>query len=113
MRNCPNGRHYLQRRCCTALLTTVTLTVIPASYSTGQTASTGALTGVTLGPAGAVVPDAVLHLVNVETGETQSATSDGEGRLIFALLPPGSFDLQPYPGFDRECLLGRRNLAPG
>jgi len=71
----------------------VPLTVVLVSYSYGQTAATGALTGVTLDPSGAVLPGVVLHLVNQDTAEAQSATSDEEGRFRFLLLSPGSYEL--------------------
>jgi hypothetical protein len=59
----------------------------------GQTASTGALTGVALDPSGAVLPDVVVTLVNQKTMETQSATSNKEGLFTFRSLLPGSYEL--------------------
>ena len=67
----------------------------------GQTPSTGALTGVTLDPTGAVLPDVVVRLINTDTGSTTSVTSDKEGRFSFLLLPPGRYGLQANrTGFD-------------
>lgn len=60
----------------------------------GQTASTGALTGVTLDPSGAVVPGVLVRLVNRVTGAIASASSDKEGRFGFPLLPPGGYEIQ-------------------
>ena len=60
----------------------------------GQTASTGALTGVTLDPSGAIVPGVVVHLYKEGGGEKKSATSDKNGRFGFPLLPPGRYQLQ-------------------
>ena len=60
----------------------------------GQTASTGALTGVTLDPSGAVLPGVVVHLAKEGGGEKKSATSDENGRFGFLLLPPGRYELQ-------------------
>jgi TonB dependent receptor/Carboxypeptidase regulatory-like domain/TonB-dependent Receptor Plug Domain len=65
-----------------------------AGRALGQTASTGAVTGITLDPAGAVVPDVVVHLTKVGGSETKSATSDDSGRFGFLLLPPGRYQLQ-------------------
>ena len=58
-----------------------------------QTASTGALIGVTLDPAGSVIPGVILHLVNPANGDSQSATSDKDGRFSFLFLRPGSYEL--------------------
>jgi hypothetical protein len=73
---------------------TIVMKVVLASNGLCRTASTGALTDETHDPSGAVVPDVVLHLLNLETGETQSATSDREGRFSFPLLSPGSYEIQ-------------------
>ena len=58
-----------------------------------QTASTGALIGVTLDPAGSVIPSVILHLVNPASGDSRSATSDKDGRFSFLFLRPGSYEL--------------------
>lgn len=94
MRNCANRPGYLQRRCFSALLTFGALTVAFVSHCYGQTASTGALTGVTLDPSSAAIPGVVLRLINPDTAETQSATSDDEGRFRFLLLSPARYQLQ-------------------
>jgi Carboxypeptidase regulatory-like domain/TonB-dependent Receptor Plug Domain len=65
-----------------------------AGGARGQTASTGALTGVTLDPSGAVIPGVILHLTNVNGSEAKSATSDNNGRFGFFLLPPGTYEAQ-------------------
>ena len=72
-----------------------------SSRTTGQTPATGALTGVTLNPTGAVLPAVVLLLTNKDTASTTSVTSDKEGRFSFFLLPPGGYGLQASrTGFD-------------
>ena len=71
----------------------VAIILVFTAESYGQTASTGALTGVTLDPSGVVLPSVALHLVNQDTTETQSATSDEEGRFRFLLLSPGGYEL--------------------
>ena len=48
----------------------------------------------TFDPSGSVVPGVVLQLTNSPTGESEFATSDGDGRFSFLLLSPGSYDLQ-------------------
>ena len=59
-----------------------------------QTASTGALKGVTLDPSGAVLPEALIRLVNQDTGLTLSRTSDEQGRFSFLLLDPGRYRVE-------------------
>src|SRR5580692_691010 len=46
----------------------------------GQTASTGALAGVVLDPSGVALPGVAIPLVNQETSEEESMTSDEQGR---------------------------------
>ena len=60
----------------------------------GQTASSGALTGVTVDPSGAVLPGVVVTLVNQNTLETESTTSDKEGLFAFLSLFPGRYELR-------------------
>lgn len=59
-----------------------------------QTASTGALAGVTMGASRAALPGVKLKLINVNTSESQSTISDDEGRFGFFLLAPGDCLLQ-------------------
>lgn len=59
----------------------------------GQTAITGALSGVTLDPSGATLPWVGLHLSGDGAGD-RYAISDDEGRFAFSLLPPGTYQLQ-------------------
>jgi hypothetical protein len=76
-----------------ARLTLLVLTVTSTGHAYAQTSSTGALTGVTLDPSGAVLPGVVLRLVSQDTAGTQSTISDKEGRFNFPLLPPGTYTL--------------------
>jgi len=72
----------------------IAIMLLYTSRVCGQTASTGALTGVILDPSGRVVAGVNLDLVSRKTSEKQSASSDGEGRFSFPLLPPGSYELR-------------------
>ena len=59
-----------------------------------QTASTGAVTGITSDSSGALLPDVDITLTKENSGETRSATSDDEGRFGVLLLSPGAYDLK-------------------
>jgi hypothetical protein len=93
MRQGSSNRHYRQPRAYSVLFVFLAITVMFVSNASGQTAATGAMTGVTLDPSGAILPGVALHLVNQDTDETQTATSDGEGRFRFLLLAPGGYQL--------------------
>ena len=72
----------------------VALALALAGVAGGQTASTGALTGVTLDPSGAVLAGIILRLINEDASEVKSATSDNNGRFAFVLLPPGTYAVE-------------------
>lgn len=59
----------------------------------GQTASTGAVTGVALDPSGAALPGVIVRLSKEGGSETKSTTSDNDGRFGFLLMPPGAYQL--------------------
>jgi hypothetical protein len=75
-------------------LTPVALSLALAGGVRGQTASTGALTGLTLDPSGAILPGVTLHLKYQDGSEAKSATSDNNGRFAFYLLAPGTYEVQ-------------------
>src|SRR5690348_8282609 len=60
----------------------------------GQSATTGALTGVVTDPSGGVISGATVTLTNSGTGAVRSATTDGGGNYKFSLIPPGSYSLK-------------------
>jgi hypothetical protein len=73
----------------------IAITMLFANVSThGQTASTGALTGVTVDPSEAVVGGVTVHLSNEVMGTTASSISDKEGRFAFTQLAPGRYELK-------------------
>jgi hypothetical protein len=47
-----------------------------------------------LDPSGVALPVATIHLVNQETSEEESTTSDEQGRFGFQFLSPGKYELQ-------------------
>jgi Carboxypeptidase regulatory-like domain/TonB dependent receptor len=76
------------------LLLALTIALLSSRKTSGQTASTGALTGFALDPSGAVLPGVVLHLTIEDGSEARSASSDNDGRFGFLLLRPGTYELQ-------------------
>ena len=84
----------LCRRCWSLPLIALTFAILSSRSMYSQTASTGALTGVTLDPSGAVLPGVILHLTREDGSEEKSATSDNNGRFGFLLLRPGTYKLQ-------------------
>src|SRR6476619_4795584 len=75
-------------------LTLIAMSLALAGGARGQTASTGALTGLTLDPSGAVLSGVTLHLRDMDGSEAKFATSDNNGRFAFFLLPPGTYEVQ-------------------
>lgn len=71
-----------------------TLSLLFAGGVCAQTASTGAVIGLTLDSSGAVVPGVTMNLVESKTGQVLSATSDENGRFAFLLLPPSTYELR-------------------
>jgi Carboxypeptidase regulatory-like domain len=68
------------------------LSVVPLSKSSFcQTSSTGAMTGVTLDPSGAALPQVSVQLTKPDGTEARKAESDENGRFGFSLLPPGTY----------------------
>ncbi|MGB8013592.1 MAG: carboxypeptidase regulatory-like domain-containing protein [Terriglobales bacterium] len=57
----------------------------------GQDASTGALRGVVLDAQGAVITDADIVAIRVETGVRYHSATDSAGRFVVDLLPPGQY----------------------
>ena len=76
------------------LLLALTVAISSSRKTSAQTASTGALTGLTLDPSGAVLPGVLLHLTTEDGSGARSATSDDSGRFGFFLLRPGTYELQ-------------------
>ncbi len=62
-----------------------------ASAAWGQDASTGALRGVVLDAQGAVITNADIVAIRVETGIRYHSATDSAGRFAVDLLPPGEY----------------------
>lgn len=62
--------------------------------STGAQTHRGSIRGTITDPNGASISGAAIKLVNEETNETRTATSNEEGQYTLASLPPGSYSLE-------------------
>lgn len=68
-------------------------------FAAGQTTTTGQIGGEIVDPTGAVVPGANVTLRS-EAGLRRETASDAQGHYLFALLPPGVYQLTvSAPGF--------------
>jgi len=62
-----------------------------AAVSSAQSIVTGAVSGTITDPAGAILPNATVTLVNTGTGDTQSGKTNASGVYLFPLLQPGEY----------------------
>lgn len=70
------------------------VTLIAAPLLTAQSLTTGGVAGVVSDPTGAPVPGAAVTLKNLDTGASQSSTSNNSGEYQFSLLKPGHYSVQ-------------------
>jgi hypothetical protein len=75
-----------------ARLAPLALLLFLAAPALAQTTST--LTGDVKDATGAVIPGAAVTVRSLETGRTSTATSDAEGRYVFAGLPVGAYEVR-------------------
>lgn len=61
-------------------------------------AGTGTITGVVSDPTGAIVPNATVKLVSINTGLENTATASGDGIYTFTLLQPGRYTVSATSG---------------
>jgi hypothetical protein len=77
-----------------------------AGAAQAQSPTTGQITGVVKDPSGAVVSDAKITLTS-SAGVQREAISDASGRFAFALLPPGSYQVETEKaGFSKATTEG-------
>jgi len=55
---------------------------------------TGSIRGTVTDPAGAVIPNATVMVMAVDTGQTRTATTNSLGEYIFPSLPPGTYKIR-------------------
>jgi len=76
----------------TAIVAVLGLAMLTLSgLASGQTIVTGDLTGTVTDPSGAVVSGAAVTLASVDSGSTQTATTNAAGVYRFSLLKPGDY----------------------
>jgi hypothetical protein len=89
------------------------LVVLWAICCFGQTQILGTISGAILDPTGAAVPDASVVLTNKDTNQSQTTTTNGEGRYVFSDLSPGTYEVaSSKPGF-QQCVNAGVNLVAG
>ena len=73
----------------------------------GAQESAASLNGTIQDPSGAVVPDAEISLVNVNTGVAKTTVSTGTGRYVYVAVPPGQYSLSvAKTGFSKATRKG-------
>ena len=76
------------------LMLALTVALLSSETTYSQTASTGALSGVTLDPSGAILPRVSIHLAKSDGTEIMSADSDENGLFGFFLMAPGTYEVK-------------------
>ena len=84
----------------------ILLVTVCAALSWGQSATS--LRGSVKDKQGGAVPDAVIELLQADTGLRRNVTTDASGEYQFSQLPPGNYAITvTKPGF---TVLTQRNL---
>ncbi|HMJ26292.1 MAG TPA: carboxypeptidase regulatory-like domain-containing protein [Pyrinomonadaceae bacterium] len=96
---------HARHRCICRLAATVFIFATPLIFApltpAQQTVTSATLNGLVQDLSGALVTDATLTATNVETNQSQVATTDQEGRYRFPYLPVGTYKLTvKAPGFN-------------
>ncbi len=67
----------------------------------------GSITGTIRDPNGAVVPDVLVTVRNVATGQSREARTDESGNYVITLLPVGTYEVAAeHPGFKKAVASG-------
>src|ERR1700686_2517345 len=80
------------RKLSTALMA-VMIMVLLTAVAPAQSTQTGDVTGTVTDPSGAVVPGASVTLKSLDTGGSQSTTTNQSGDFRFTLLKPGRYSV--------------------
>lgn len=69
--------------------------------------TTGSVRGGIVDPSGAPIPSARIELINADTSVSYRQSSNGEGRYLFNLVPPGNYNIRASrDGFRTHTLTG-------
>src|SRR5205085_6022994 len=80
--------------------------------ATGQTASSGALSGVVIDKTNAVVPDASVEISDITKGTTDLTKTNGEGVYQFSFLrPAGTTERESNSSGMRSSATGSEKVA--
>ena len=103
-KNC-SGKSYF---CFASLLVVMMLILSFVSQQTVEAqVSKGSVSGSIVDPQGASIPDASIKIVNADTNETATVTSDRAGLFRFGLLSIGKYRLEvSKPGFNKTAIDG-------
>jgi len=74
-------------------LWTVAIALAFAFTVSGQTASSGALSGTLTDVSGAIIPEATVTVTSIGTGQVRVASTNSSGQYQIALLPPGTYKI--------------------
>lgn len=85
----------------TGIFAAATLAVSAVSISAfAQSAALGSLAGIVRDSSGAVVPNAAVTVISLDTGAKRDLTTDSEGHYLATFLQPGRYELMvSSPGF--------------
>ncbi len=75
------------------LLVVFSATILFTREASGQSATTGAITGTISDPSGAVIQDATVELTSKDTNAVQTAKSNASGQYSFTGVAPGVYKL--------------------
>src|SRR5713226_8270240 len=76
------------------------VTALLVGGASGQTTSSGALSGVVIDKTNAVVPDATIKITDLAKGTADSTKTNGDGAYQFSFLRPATYTLNvTHPGF--------------
>src|SRR5262245_13834758 len=71
----------------------VVIVISLSAMAYSQSSVTGAISGMVADPSSAVIPSAMVTLLNVGTNKEEMVTSDEAGRFRFSNLQPGTYTL--------------------
>jgi len=77
----------------TSAMLVIILALLPVNQAAGQSLVTGSIVGTVKDPTPAVVPNVVVDLQSIDTGESHSTRTNADGDYQFAQLKPGRYQV--------------------